>query len=488
MNWYKYLKASLFIFLALSNVLSFGLVTGTVINDQGKAVPFALISKSSDYTKWVKADKKGVYSIDLNVGDFINIAAFKYETKKGIKITAASNFEIVLSEDALLKTDVLHIGFDNFRPGKSYPEVELREDLSVFYGGGLLNTDNSSVDNGTIDLNESIDVGGRSLKILYPKDKLGTGESGVDIKMQLAGTSLNNNDFEADELYLSYWVKFSDNYEFDKCGGKLPSLGGSLAGTRDEEWKGRIMWRMGGSIQFYMELPHGFDGIDNIDDRYLTDPIPGSIGCDFDDNGVVGSQKAYKPLFKAGQWHNVEIHYVLDDGVKGGLFEVWIDGAETGSFGHKALDSKEFGFYRRKDYKNGILKDLTINQLKISSFYGGSYLKSGKRGGFEPDKDTYTWFDEFRVSRNRINEYSKYRLVTSTNESTDIRINQATSVFPNPSNNGVFELSKNESWNVFNALGENVANGNSQVVNLSNERSGIYYLVLEGGTHKIVIN
>jgi len=47
-------------------------------------------------------------------------------------------------------------------------------------------------------------------------------------------------------------------------------------------------------------------------------------------------------------------------------------------------------------------------------------------------------------------------------------------VYPNPSDNGLFEISKEASWEVFNTLGTKIREGNSDFIDLSDQSSGLY--------------
>lgn len=67
-----------------------------------------------------------------------------------------------------------------------------------------------------------------------------------------SGASFRLRFKESSELYLAYWVKFEDGFDFI-LGGKLPGLSGSANLDENKKvWKGRLMWRQGGDIEFYM--------------------------------------------------------------------------------------------------------------------------------------------------------------------------------------------------------------------------------------------
>jgi hypothetical protein len=53
-----------------------------------------------------------------------------------------------------------------------------------------------------------------------------------------------------DELFMSYWVKFENGFDFVK-GGKLPGLGGSTDFPYGSKgFTTRLMWREGGKLEF----------------------------------------------------------------------------------------------------------------------------------------------------------------------------------------------------------------------------------------------
>ena len=261
----------------------------------------------------------------------------------------------------------------------------------------------------------SLDKNGTSFKVRFPKGTLKTSGSGVDVRIPIAGT-YKANTFKADDLYLSYWIKFSDNFDFTKCGGKLPSLGGDYV-LDNGRWKGRIMWRNGGSIQFYPELFGKEDSFDSDADRFWGDQL--------ENNGSICTNK-FTPLLASEGWHNVELHYKFETpGKNDGYFEGWVDGDKT----HKVTNSDKFGLWRPKDAAD----DITINYLLLSAFLGGSDLTD-----YAPLEDVYAWFDEFRISHTRINEYQKYKTITAVEPLKEGGL----MIFPNPSSSGSFFLTK----------------------------------------------
>jgi len=73
-------------------------------------------------------------------------------------------------------------------------------------------------------------------------------------------------------------------------------------------------------------------------------------------------------------------------------------------------------------------------------------------------------------------------LVTSA-EAEDI--NRNTTAYPNPTD-GLVNLPKSSKWSATNMVGDVVAEGNGQVIDLINTSSGIYYIQTESHTFKII--
>lgn len=447
-------------------------ISGVVSNSQGAPLENALVCLTNNPSVFVKTDRDGAFTINANVGAKLRVGALRYDTRKAFVTTGSRNQNIVMQKDPLLQSDVYHISFDHIRGGDSYSNAELRDDFNVAYSKGFYfpRQEEDARDRGvdldsdraSIDYNESRDEDGVSLKVRFPARGVKTADSGVDTRIDLEGV-FNNNTYKSDDLYLSYWVKFSDNFRFDLCGGKLPSLGGSSFNSSSNRWKGRIMWRKGGSIQFYMELPDNSFSPTN-DERFWGNLEQGSGSiCDF----------TYTPYLSTPGWHNIELHYKFETpGQNDGLFEGWVDGEN-----YSVMNASVFNNYRPQGTSR---EDITINTILISAFLGGTDIQD-----YTPDEDIYAWFDEFRVSTERINEWEAYQEVPlSTTQFDEVKPLVA---FPNPSKNGVFQLSKNKKWTVFNTLGQEITKGNGVKVDLSTVKKGLYFLAMENTTLKLVV-
>jgi hypothetical protein len=159
-----------------------------------------------------------------------------------------------------------------------------------------------------------------------------------------------------DSLRLSYYVRFSKDFDFVK-GGKLPGLfGGTVNDGRKipdgtNGFSTRYMWRSKGRGEVYAYLPtskeHGT-----------------SIGR--------GNWR-----FQPGQWHHLEQEVVLNQlGHNDGRIRVWLDG-------EKVLD--EAGLMFR-----------TIDSLKIEGILFSTFFGGGDSSWATP-KDVYVDFADFSV-------------------------------------------------------------------------------------------
>ncbi len=157
-------------------------------------------------------------------------------------------------------------------------------------------------------------------------------------------------------LRLSYYVRFSKNFDFVK-GGKLPGLfggkgnsGGKIPNGEDG-FSTRFMWRRKGDGEVYAYLP--------TSKKYGT-----SIGR--------GNWR-----FDVGKWHHIEQEVVLNQPTqKNGRIRVWFDGKQV-------LDENDLTF-RRVDR-------LKVEGLFFSTFFGGD------DPSWATPRDVYIDFADFSV-------------------------------------------------------------------------------------------
>ncbi len=196
---------------------------------------------------------------------------------------------------------------------------------------------------------------GRSLRLKYPAGTYGSADQAIQSKIGLA------RNYE--ELYVSYRVRFADDFDFVR-GGKLPGLSGGVGnwgGNRpdgSDGWSGRMMWRPGGEAVQYVYHP--------------------------DQPGIYGEDFPWNRRFEPGRWHTVEHRFVMNTpGRNDGVVQAWFDGTE-------ALYVNDLRF---RD-----VASFGISDFLISTFFGGG------DDTWAPTKDEYISFDDFVVSTTRIRQ------------------------------------------------------------------------------------
>ncbi len=212
---------------------------------------------------------------------------------------------------------------------------------------------------------------GRSLKVSYPKEGVGPKHSGAQFPMvfnRMRGT--NEGYFQ--ELYLRYYLKFEEGFDFNR-GGKLPGLigGGDSWGRSGGNqpdgtngWSMRLMWRSNGRLVVYAYVP------------ISGNKKWGSLqwGQDIDLNYTA----------QPGKWICIEqyINVGTPNGDNGWL-TVWIDGIEC-------LNINDLR-YRTVDNHNG-----KIGGIYFSTFHGG------QAPDWAPRNDSFILFDAFVLAKKPI--------------------------------------------------------------------------------------
>ena len=203
---------------------------------------------------------------------------------------------------------------------------------------------------------------GKALEVLFPANQFGSDGAVAFLNELSFGSGIERN-FE--ELYISYDVKFSENFDFVR-GGKLPGLcgynvtqdprdgcntGGGFP-TGYDGWSARGMWREDGKLENYVY--HADQFYEYGDDEYWTANA------------------------ERGTWHSFQHRIVLNTvGEANGIVEAWFDGV-------KVLSSNTM-LYRKT-------ADIGINLFYFSTFYGGA------DPSWAPTSDQYIYFDNFRIA------------------------------------------------------------------------------------------
>ena len=81
---------------------------------------------------------------------------------------------------------------------------------------------------------------------------------------------------------------------------------------------------------------------------------------------------------------------------------------------------------------------------------------------------------------------AKTTTVTSLDNENNLDI-ETVSIYPNPSNNGLFNLSTPMDWKVYSVIGKELKSGKGDLINLSEQSKGIYLLKMNNKVEQIVV-
>lgn len=227
-------------------------------------------------------------------------------------------------------------------PAGSYTASSFADDWGNVWNAGIAE--------GRADIVEGGDaLSGKSLRVRYPKGGYDLAGSGVGWAKSLSSH---------DELYCSYAIRFSDDFEFVK-GGKLPGLAGGAGNTGGDKptgsdgWSARMMWRSGGALVQYVYHPDQ----------------PTIYGEDFP-----WAAAAVTP----GVWYRVETRVVMNTpGKRNGIIQSWLNGEQV-------LDIRNIRF---RD-----VSSFAVDALKFETFFGGG------DSSWAPSRDVSVFFDDIIIS------------------------------------------------------------------------------------------
>ncbi|MBD2847111.1 carbohydrate-binding protein [Paenibacillus sp. IB182496] len=202
--------------------------------------------------------------------------------------------------------------------------------------------------------------GGKSLRVFYPEDEVGPIDSGAQAPFALT---------PGQEYYLSYWVRFSNDFSWGttEFAGKLglglaggAACSGGQVCTGYNGFSSRIIWRSGGQAAIYYY--HMGNGGQYGDYRILKQ----------------GGNDIY---YQKGQWINI-VQRLKVNTVSGGNanpdgeIQIWYNGVS-------AANITGLRFVRNSD---------KVDKAYFSSFFGGA------TASFAPANDSYIWYDDIKVS------------------------------------------------------------------------------------------
>ncbi|HKK81202.1 MAG TPA: hypothetical protein VJ909_03070, partial [Prolixibacteraceae bacterium] len=179
--------------------------------------------------------------------------------------------------------------------------------------------------------------GDKALQVFYPEGSVGPDEGGAQFPIVFRNMQQNEGSGLYHELYLRYYVKFEEGFDFQR-GGKLPGLmGGGDSWARSgghqpdgtNGWTLRLMWRQNRRLVVYAYVPPSENG------KWGSE----TWGQDID-SGVDA---------ETGEWMCIEQFVnVGNAGKDNGRLKVWIDGEECIS-----INDMRFGDVENDDGKIG---------------------------------------------------------------------------------------------------------------------------------------
>lgn len=204
-------------------------------------------------------------------------------------------------------------------------------------------------------------TGGKSLRVFYPKGKIGPADSGAQAPLQLT---------RGREYFLSYWVRFSSDFSWGttEFAGKVglglaggASCSGGQVCDGFNGFSSRMIWRSGGKAAiYYYHMGHAGQYGDFVD---LTRP----------DGSLI--------LYPRGQWVNLVQRLRVNTVTAGtanadGEIDVWYNGVQAAAV-------RGLRFVRNADQ---------VDRAYFSSFAGGA------TASFAPANDSWIWCDDLKVS------------------------------------------------------------------------------------------
>ncbi|WP_405056690.1 hypothetical protein OG474_28620 [Kribbella sp. NBC_01505] len=203
--------------------------------------------------------------------------------------------------------------------------------------------------------------GSKSLRVFYPKGKIGPADSGAQAPFKLT---------KAREYYVSQWVRFSSDFSWGtteyagKVGVGLAGGAACSGGQACDGYNGfssRLIWRSGGKAAIYY-YSMGHDGVYG---DYVE--LKNSAGTVF--------------TWQRGSWVNVVQRFRVNTVTDGqanpdGQIQVWFNGVS-------AANISGLRFVRNADQ---------VDRAYFSSF------ASGATASFAPANDSWIWYDDLKVS------------------------------------------------------------------------------------------
>ena len=181
-----------------------------------------------------------------------------------------------------------------------------------------------------------------------------------------------------DEIYISYWCKFSSDFDFVK-GGKMPGPGainpetgngcpgGGNPADGTNGFSARADWKSSNSYGAIYNYVYHADQPTDYGESLMWD------------DGALGQIKGQSDR---GEWHHYEMRVVINTpGKYDGIIQAWYDGVFAAE---------------RKNYRFR-----TADTFAVDCFYFSTYFGGGD-SSYAPSKDEYAYFDNIVISTERI--------------------------------------------------------------------------------------
>ncbi len=199
--------------------------------------------------------------------------------------------------------------------------------------------------------------GTKSLRVTYPANTFGPDINGFQLPLLVD---------PVDELYMSYWICFSENFTWGTTnyGGKVPGIAGGDNCSGGEYCVGtngfscRFMWRTGGKIGLYL-----YD---------MTKE------CFYGEDHELLHENGSNVYFVPGQWLHIAERVKINSSSSSsdGEVEVWVNGEQV-----LLLKNRKF-----------VTNDDKCDKLYLSSFHGGD------DNTWCPKETCYIWYDDIKIS------------------------------------------------------------------------------------------
>lgn len=198
-------------------------------------------------------------------------------------------------------------------------------------------------------------LSGRALRVVLPKGK----NMGLDMRYALA----QRGQPEPEDIYFRYYLRFADDWNPDKDGGKLPGIAGTYGrggwGMRRSD--GYNGWSARGS---FAQRPGNVPSM-----AQLTAIGSYAYHMGSDASGDVWPwSEGPSGLLQNNRWYAVEQYVKLNTpGVADGIFRAWIDGRQV-------ID--------KRDIQYRATPDLKIEEVWMNVYHGGTAVSPRDMGLF----------------------------------------------------------------------------------------------------------